>query len=206
MARKRIPAGERRVRILDAAVEVFAEHGYTAAKMQDIATRAGVVPSVLYDHFGSKRELHITLLELHAAQLRERSLRRLEGATVEEMVRASISNYFAFVEEDPFIWRVLHQDEPADPDIAAVYREIADRGTARIADLIRFGAGDVKELNGITIDEAAWILARATQSATDGVARWWYENRDAPRERVVELVVMLLWQGFDGMLRQATAD
>jgi AcrR family transcriptional regulator len=206
MTRRRIPAGERRVRILDAAVEVFAEHGYTAAKMQDIATRAGVVPSVLYDHFGSKRELHITLLELHAAQLRERSLRRLEGATVEEMVRASISNYFAFVEEDPFIWRVLHQDEPADPDIAAVYREIADRGTGRIADLIRFGAGDVTELNGITIDEAAWILARATQSATDGVARWWYENRDAPRERVVELVVMLLWQGFDGMLKQATAD
>lgn len=122
------------------------------------------------------------------------------------MVRASISNYFAFVEEDPFIWRVLHQDAPADPDIAAVYREIADRGTARIADLIRFGAGDVTELNGITIDEAAWILARATQSATDGVARWWYDNRDAPRERVVELVVMLLWQGFDGMLRQATAD
>jgi AcrR family transcriptional regulator len=206
MARKRIPAEERRIRILDAAVEVFAEHGYTAAKMQDIATRAGVVPSVLYDHFGSKRELHITLLELHAEQLRERSLRRLEGASVEEMVRASISNYFAFVEEDPFIWRVLHQDAPADPDIAAVYRKIADRGTARIADLIRFGAGDVTELNGITIDEAAWILARATQSATDGVARWWYDNRDAPRERVVELVVMLLWQGFDGMLRQATAD
>ncbi len=205
MTRRRIPAGERRIRILDAAVEVFAEHGFTAAKMQDIATRAGVVPSVLYDHFGSKRELHITLLELHAAQLRERSLRRLEGATVEEMVRASISNYFAFVEEDPFIWRVLHQDEPADPDIAAVYREIADRGIARIADLIRFGAGNVKELNGITIDEAAWILARATQSATDGVARWWYENRDAPRERVVELVVMLLWQGFDGMLKQASA-
>ena len=63
MARRRIPAEERRVRILDAAVEVFAEHGYDAAKMQDIAARAGVVPSVLYDHFGSKRELHITVLE-----------------------------------------------------------------------------------------------------------------------------------------------
>lgn len=199
-------AEERRVRILDAAVEVFAEHGYAAATMADIATRAGVVPSVIYDHFGSKRELHITLLQLHAAQLRDRTLRRLEGASVEEMVRASISSYFAFVEDDPFIWRVLHQDVPADPEIAAVCREIADRGTASIADLIRFGAGDAKQLNGITIDEAAWILARATQSAADGVARWWYENRDAPRERVVELVVMLLWQGFDGMLRRATAD
>jgi hypothetical protein len=60
-------------------------------------------------------------------------------------------------------------------------------------------------VHGITLDDAAWILARATQSATDGVARWWYENRDVPRERVVELVFMLLWQGFDGMLKQASA-
>ena len=135
------------------------------AKMQDIAARAGVVPSVLYDHFGSKRELHITLLELHAQQLRDRSLRRLEGTSVEELVRASIASYFEFVEEDPFMWRFLHRDPPADPEIAAVCQELADRGTAGIADLIRFGAGDAKSVKGITVDDAAWILARATQSA-----------------------------------------
>ena len=60
-------------------------------------------------------------------------------------------------------------------------------------------------MKGITIDEAAWILARATQSACHGVATWWYENRDVPRERIVELVFMLLWQGFGGMLKQASA-
>jgi AcrR family transcriptional regulator len=206
MPRKRIPAEERRIRIVDAAVEVFADRGYAGAKMQDIAAHAGVVPSVLYDHFASKRELHVTLLELHAQQLRERSLRRVEGASVEELVRAGIANYFESVEKDPFIWRVLHQDPPADAEIAAVYREIADQGTASIADLIKFGAGAATSVNGITLDDAAWILARATQSATDGVARWWWENRDVPRERVVELVFMLLWQGFDGMLKQASAD
>ncbi len=204
MASKRIPAGQRRERILDAAVEVFAQHGYEA-RMSDIAMRAGVVPSVLYDHFGSKRELHITLLQLHAEQLRDRSLRRLEDSSVEELVRASVATYFAFVEDDPFLWRFLHRDPPADPEIAAVCQEIADVGTASIAELIRFGAGDAKPVKGITIDDAAWILARATQSACHGVATWWYENRDVPRERVVELVFMLLWQGFEGMLKQASA-
>jgi hypothetical protein len=58
-------------------------------------------------------------------------------------------------------------------------------------------------VKGITVDEAAWILARATQSACGGVATWWYENRDVPRERVVELVFLLLWHGFEGMLKQA---
>jgi AcrR family transcriptional regulator len=205
MARTRIPAAERRARILDAAVEMFAEHGFAEAKMQDIAARAGVVPSVLYDHFGSKRELHITVLELHAEQLRERSLRRLADASAEDLLRASIANYFEFVEEDPFMWRFLHRDPPADPEIAAVCQEIADRGTEAIADLIRFGAADAKSVKGITVDDAAWILARATQSACGGVATWWYENREVPRERVVELVFMLLWQGFDGMLKQASA-
>ena len=204
MARTRIPAAERRARILDAAVETFAEVGYDA-KMQDIAARAGVVPSVLYDHFGSKRELHVALLELHAEQIRNRSLRRVEGASAEELVRASIESYFELVEEDPFIWRFLHRDPPADPEIAAVCQEIADRGTAAIADLIRFGAADAKSVNGIKVDDAAWILARATQSACSGVATWWYENRDVPRERVVELVFMLLWDGFGGMLKQASA-
>lgn len=204
MARIRIPAAQRRSRILDAAVEAFAEHGFAEAKMQEIAKLAGVVPSVLYDHFGSKRELHIAVLELHAAQLRERSLRRVEGATAEELVRASIANYFEFVEADPFMWRFLHRDPPADPQTAAVVQEIADRGTEAIADLIRFGAGDTTSVRGISLDDSAWILARATQSACHGVATWWYENRDAPRERVVELVFMLLWQGFDGMLKQAS--
>ena len=205
MARTRIPATERRVRILDAAVEVFAELGYDAAKMQDIAARAGVVPSVLYDHFGSKRELFITVLEQHAARLRERSLRRVEGASAEDLVRASVANYFEFVEEDPFLFRFLHREPPTDPQIAEVVQELADRGTTGIADLIRFGAADAKSVKGISVDDGAWILARATQSACGGVATWWYENRDVPRERVVELVFMLLWQGFDGMLKQASA-
>ncbi len=171
--------------------------------MQNIAELAGVVPSVLYDHFGSKRELHIAVLEVHSEQLRERSLRRVEGATPEELVRASIANYFEFVEADPFLWRFLHRDPPADPETAAVVQELADRGTEAIADLIRFGAGTTTSVRGITIDDAAEILARATQSACHGVATWWYENRDVPRERVVELVYMLLWQGFGGMLSQA---
>ncbi len=80
--KKRISAAERRTRILDAAVEVLAEHGYAAATMHEIARRAGVVPSVIYDHFTSKRDLHIELLELHGQALIDRALRRIEGASL----------------------------------------------------------------------------------------------------------------------------
>ena len=49
----------------------------------------------------------ITLLEQHSLQLRERSLSPPEGASVEEMVRASIASYFEFVEKDPFLFRMV---------------------------------------------------------------------------------------------------
>src|SRR6202008_3978783 len=117
----------------------------------------------------------------------------------------SVTTYLECVGEHPFLFRFRHRDPPADPEIAAVCQEIADRGTEGIAELIRFGAADAKSVKGITVDEAAWILARATQSACGGVATWWYENRDVPRERVVELVFMLLWQGLYGIVKQASA-
>src|SRR5258708_12749526 len=101
MARIRIPAAERRARIIDAAVETFAEHGFAEAKMQDIAARAGVVPSVLYDHFGSKLELHITVLEQHAKQLSDPSLRPLERAPARTPVCPRLTHFLTFSHHHP---------------------------------------------------------------------------------------------------------
>ena len=46
-----------RQRIVDAAVETFAEHGYGASSTRDIATRAGVTQGLLTYHFASKDDL-----------------------------------------------------------------------------------------------------------------------------------------------------
>ena len=58
----RLPAAERREQLLRTAVAVFAEHGYHATSMNDVAEAAGVTKPVLYQHFSSKRELFIELL------------------------------------------------------------------------------------------------------------------------------------------------
>ena len=204
--RRRLSAAERRERILEAATEVFAEHGYAAASMGEIARRAGVVASVIYDHFPSKRELHIELLQLHGEDLIRRSIDEIEGTAPEEIQRNSIEAYFRFVEEDPFVWRFLFRDPPGDPEIAAAWRHLHDRATAGIAGLIERGAPNAALPFDLPTETAAWMLAKASQSATNGLAQWWWEHREIPRERVVELAMAMLWEGFRGLAGSASAE
>ena len=52
-----------RTQLLQAAQEVFVAQGFHAAAMDEIADRAGVSKPVLYQHFGSKLELYLALLD-----------------------------------------------------------------------------------------------------------------------------------------------
>jgi AcrR family transcriptional regulator len=202
--RNRLSAAERRERILAAATEVFAEQGYTGASMGEIANRAGVVASVIYDHFESKADLHVQLLQLHGESLIQRSIEAVEVGEPETMLRSSIELYFRLVEEDPFVWRFMFRDPPAEPEIAATWARIHDAATAGIAALLRAGGPDVEFFAGADAETAAWMLAKASQSATNGLAQWWFEHREVPREVLVELSTRLLWDGFEKLLADAS--
>jgi AcrR family transcriptional regulator len=200
-ARKRLSASERRRRILDAATEVFAERGYAAASMVEIAARAGVVASVIYDHFGSKRELAVELLELHGAALIERTITELEPAPPAELLRTSIDLFYRFMEADPFVWRFLFRDPPADPEIAAVHRRIHERATEGITALVRLSAPR-RDMLGIPYERGTAMVAKTSQEAVQGLAEWWYENREVPREQVVEVAFRVLWDGAERLLSE----
>ena len=199
--RRRLSAAERRERILAAATEVFAESGYHAASMTQIAERAGVVASVIYDHFPSKRDLHIELIRIHGDALIERTITSITPASPLEMLQESIDIYFIGVEEDPFAWRFLFRDPPGDPEIAEAWRACHNRATEGIAALTRLGVPNLTELTDMPAEQAAWMLAKVTQSATNGLAQWWYENREVPREQVADLARRILWDGFGRMLQ-----
>jgi AcrR family transcriptional regulator len=69
--RSRLPAAERRETILRAAAEVFAESGYRAAKVSDVAARVGVSEPVIFQNFGSKSALFAAVIGRAAAQARD---------------------------------------------------------------------------------------------------------------------------------------
>ena len=72
----RLPAEQRRTQLLEVAIEIFAERGFHATSMDDIAEAAGVTKPVLYQHFPSKRALYRELLDDVDRQLTERLVDR----------------------------------------------------------------------------------------------------------------------------------
>ena len=192
--RKRLSAPERRALIMEAAARVFAERGYSGASMTDIAAAAGIAPSVIYDHFPSKRDLHLELLSGHIRQLIEATTLDAEGS-VEAVVRRGTEAFFSFVEQHPYAWRMLFRDPPADAQIAALHAQIHRQGAAAIAGLVhRAPAADLPA--GIPRERADEMLAQAIKSSNDGLAAWWYEHPEVPREQVIAVAIALCWRGL----------
>ena len=68
----RLPASARREQLLAVGLEVFARQGFHGTSMNDVAEAAGVTKPVLYQHFASKRELYLALLDDVGRQLLRR--------------------------------------------------------------------------------------------------------------------------------------
>jgi len=66
--RSRLGRDERRLRILDAAAELFHIHGYATTSVDAIGERAGVTGPAVYRHFVNKQELLLELLEMAVAK------------------------------------------------------------------------------------------------------------------------------------------
>ncbi len=66
----RLPAPARREQILDVSVQVFARRGFHSTSMNDVAEAAGVTKPVLYQHFDSKQDLYLALLDEAVSEMR----------------------------------------------------------------------------------------------------------------------------------------
>lgn len=60
---------EIRAALIDAAAQVFAEEGYSGARVQSIAERAGLTTGAMYNRFSGKSELLLEALDLHTSAL-----------------------------------------------------------------------------------------------------------------------------------------
>ena len=94
---------EKRIRILDAALKIFASRGFYNAKVSEVAKEAGVADGTIYLYFESKDALLIALFEDRMQRLIARAndeIARSEG-TVLDKIRQAIALHLSLVVDDP---------------------------------------------------------------------------------------------------------
>jgi AcrR family transcriptional regulator len=123
----RLPRDERRAQLLAAALEVFTAAGYHSAAMDEIADRAGVSKPVLYQHFPSKLDLYLAVLDTHIDSLVFAIQRAIQSTPDNaKRVQATIAAYFDFIEAEGEAFRLLFE---SDMNVEPAVRERLNRMT-----------------------------------------------------------------------------
>ena len=189
----RLPRRERRVQLLESALEVFVNHGYHSAAMDDIAERAGVSKPVLYQHFPGKLDLYLALLDSSCDTIIENCRCALESTADNKLrVEAAVTAFFDYVANDTGAFRlVFESDLTNEPAV----REHVERVTLECADLI---AHVIRDDTGLP-EEAARLLAVSLVGMAQVSARFWLtEAGGIARNQASALVSGLAWRGIRG--------
>ncbi|MBT2554365.1 TetR/AcrR family transcriptional regulator [Arthrobacter sp. ISL-5] len=187
----RLPRDERRAQLLAAAQEVFVANGYHGAAMDEIAETAHVSKPVLYQHFPSKRELYLALLDSHLGTLTDLMMGALNSTTDnKERVQAVMRAYYRFIDSDDQAHRlVFESDLVNDPDVSARLETFNKAFADAIARVI---AEDTK----LPLLEAQ-LLGRGLAGMAQVSARYWLEtDGNLDLDVASDLIYRLAWRGI----------
>jgi AcrR family transcriptional regulator len=177
LATKRLTAAERRPLIEQAATRLFAERGFAATTVDDIAAAAGVTKPMVYRHYESKHELCIALLERARDDLIAAPLARFTrtGDDRPGQLTAMIDAWLDHVEQHPEAARLLFTPITGDAKVARVQRELHARQRDTQIALLREFAPDVDASEAAPLGE----ILRAGFAA---VALWRLDQPEAAHD------------------------
>ncbi len=154
--------------ILSAALASFAEHGFAATRLDDVAARAGVTKGTLYLYFDSKEELFKAVVRQELVPNLERAEAMVAGSAAESLdLLEQLVRTFARIIGSPLgaIPKLVLTEAGNFPDLARFYRDaVVDRGKALFRKVIERGvaAGELRPVdveNTVTCIVAPLLLA-----------------------------------------------
>jgi AcrR family transcriptional regulator len=199
MTERRMTASERRTQLVGVAKEVFAEHGYDGASIEEIAARAKVSKPIVYEHFGGKEGLYAVVVDREVSRLLEMITSRI-GPDIgpREQVHASAMAFLDYIEADPAGFRVLVRDSPSGfsgGGMAGLLSDVAEKAEGILAGFFAESGLDV---------ESAPLYANALVGMIVRVGSWWSEVRTPPKETVAAHVSALVYVGLSRLPRDPT--
>jgi len=143
--RRRTQKLRRQEEILAAAFEVFAAHGFEAARIDEVARRAGVAKGTIYLYFRDKEKLFQAVVRNLIPKRFDVLIKTLPGPPA-EVLRALLSQLYTNVvrnEKVPFIFRMLVAESGRFPQLSEIYhREIIVPGIKAMRQVLERGISE----------------------------------------------------------------
>jgi AcrR family transcriptional regulator len=189
----RLPAARRREQLLDVALERFAREGYHHTSMNDIAEAAGVTKPVLYQHFESKQQLYLELINSVATQLQQSVVEATAAATSpREQVERGFRAIFHWMAESPARFVILFAgDTMREPEFSQAAYSTEQQLAEAIATLIRVEGMD---------DDHRQLLAYGIVGMAELICRQWVTGSVSFDPDVIAAqTANLAWVGLRGV-------
>ncbi|MGI8870669.1 MAG: TetR family transcriptional regulator [Mycobacteriales bacterium] len=187
---------ERRNQLLDIGRELFAERGYEATSIEEVAARASVSKPVVYSHFDGKDDLYDVVVGREMAALLGRFTDSLASAPAggpRKLLERAALTLLDYIEDETDGFRILVRDSPVGAGattFSGLINDIASRVEYILADEFR-GRGYQPELAGLYSQALVGMVAMTGQ--------WWLSVRRPSKEEVAAHLVNLAWNGLSAL-------
>jgi AcrR family transcriptional regulator len=192
--RARMTGKERREQLLDVGRSLFAQKGFDATSVEEIAQKAGVSKPVVYEHFGGKEGLYAVVVDREMRGLLDAITGALtSSAHPRELLEQAAFALLDYVETSTDGFRILVRDSPV------------AQSTGTFASLISDAASQVEHLMAGQFKARGFDPAYAPMYAQMLVGmvaltgQWWLDARKPDKADVAAHLVNLAWNGLSGL-------
>ncbi len=180
---------------LTVARALFAERGYAAVTMDEVAAAVGVTKPLLYNYFGNKEQLYIACMERAGDALTATVAEAVDAtASPGEALGAGMRAFFAFLDSDRAAWAVLFDETLPRGG------EVADRVTVYRGHIVELVSGSMLAQLPQDLRDAARVeieaLSAALLGAAEALARWWLRTEALSAEAAAELLISTIEPGL----------
>ncbi|MGF0308883.1 TetR/AcrR family transcriptional regulator [Rhodococcoides fascians A21d2] len=191
--RVRMTGTQRREQLIEVGRTLFAERGYEAASVEEIAGRANVSKPVVYEHFGGKEGLYAVIVDREMSTLLGMITKSLDLNRSRIRVERVALALLTYIEDRTDGFRILVRDSPASAEDGK-YSSLLNEAIGRVGHML---AGDFSR-RGLD-PEFAPMYAQALVGMVSMTAQWWLDVRTPSKEVVAAHVVNLCWNGLTNL-------
>lgn len=180
---------------LAAAHTLFAERGFAAVTMDEVAAEVGVTKPLLYNYFGNKERLYIACMERAGDSLTRTVADAIaDTGSPGDALASGVRAFFAFLDSDRAAWAVLFDETlPNSGEVAERVAAYRNQIVTLVSDSLLAQLPDARRKRARIEIEA---LSAALLGAAEELARWWLRTEAIPAGEAAELLISTVEPGI----------